>query len=263
MTNMIKPKLIFFLTLLILVGCGKSALLPLQEEGNEQLPPNKLAQTNLELGLAYMMRGNYQLALSRFKKALKIAPDYADVYSALAILYDQYLGKIGDAGRYYQRAVELNPLSPDIQNNYGQFLCKTSKWQEADLHFNKALENPVYPTPYIPYTNAAICMMRQKKYTDAKNYLHKALNANSRFGPALYQMANIYYENKEYLKAHDYLEKYAKATKHTPETLWLGVRVERALNNHDAEATYAISLRSNYPHAEETQLLNKSVKFYE
>lgn len=272
MIEKITPNLFFLLIIFSLTGCGDSALTPLQDDSvlgslqnddGEHMPPDQLAQTNLELGIEYMKLGKYQLALSRFKKALYAAPNYADAYSALAILYDQYLGKVAEAGGYYQRAVELNPHNPDVLNNYGQFLCKTNQWQKADLHFNKALENPVYPTPYIPYTNAGICMARQKKYAKAESYLHKALNANPNFGPALYQMANIDYERKDYLKAHDYLERYAKAAQHTPQTLWLGVRVERALNNRDAEATYAIALRSKYPHTEETQLLNKSVKFYE
>jgi type IV pilus assembly protein PilF len=41
----------------------------------------------------------------------------------------------------------------------------------------------------------------------------------------------------------------------TAETLWLGVRVEKALGNLSAAETYAKRLKSEYPSAEQTRAL--------
>ena len=41
----------------------------------------------------------------------------------------------------------------------------------------------------------------------------------------------------------------------SPETLWLGIRIARALGDKDAEASYALQLRQQHPNAEQTRLL--------
>ena len=43
----------------------------------------------------------------------------------------------------------------------------------------------------------------------------------------------------------------------TAEVLWLGVRIERALDDRQAEALYAQQLRRLFPGAPETQLLTQ------
>ena len=83
---------------------------------------------------------------------------------------------------------------------------------------------------------------------------------NPKFPRALYRMANLSYEQKYYTQAHEYLQRYIEIAKHTPQTLWLGIRIERILNNRSIAASYALLLQRNFPDASETQLLNKLEK---
>jgi type IV pilus assembly protein PilF len=41
----------------------------------------------------------------------------------------------------------------------------------------------------------------------------------------------------------------------TPETLWLGIRIESILGDKDAEASYALLLRQKYPNSDQTKAL--------
>lgn len=219
--------------------------------------PDKMAENNMLRGIEYMRLGMYDVALNKLEMAIKIDEKYAEGHNALAVLHEQ-LGQNDRAQQHYEKAVALKPLDSDIQNNYGQFLCKRGQWQEADAHFRIAVENPVYRTLEIPYTNAGMCALRNNQLELAESYLRKALQVNSRFVPALHNMAILSYDRRRYTLAQDYLQRYLKVAKHTSQTLWLGIRTARALNDRDTEASYARLLRSQFPDSDETALLDRS-----
>ena len=217
---------------------------------------DKVANNYLRLGLEYMRLQKNDVALGHLKKALELDYNYADAHSVIAILYER-VGVDDKAQQHYQTAINIKPNSSYIHNNYGQFLCNRNQWQEADAHFLKALKNPVYRTPEIPYTNAGMCALRSKNINKAEKYLRTALQKNPKFSLALYQMANLSYKQKHYMQARAYLQRYIQLSKHTPQTLWLGIRIERILNNRNTEAEYILLLRKNFPDASEVQLLNR------
>jgi type IV pilus assembly protein PilF len=245
--------LLFFLNLF--AACASTPLTGCSVE------EKKNADINVQLGVEYMKRGRNDIALSRLQKALTYCPYSGDAHNAIAVLYGR-LGMNNEAESHYQQALALKPEASDIHNNYGQFLCQKKQWNPAHKHFLKAIENPIYRTPEIPYTNAALCALQHNDYTTADSYLRKALQHNTQFPRALYQMAHLSYEEKRYKVAREYLQRYLKTAKHTPETLWLGIRIERRMNNKDAEASYALLLRKQFPDAEETRLLNQSESLY-
>ena len=226
-------------------------------QDDNYVPNDKAADINLQLGVEYMRRGRNDIALNKLQKALILDNNYAEAHNAIAVLY-QRLKLNKEAKQHYQTALLIKPKGSDIHNNFGQFLCEQGQWREAEKHFLKALENPVYQTPEIPYTNAALCALQHKHLNQAETYLHKALQKNSRFPRTLYQMSQLNYEQKRYQQARNYLQRYLKIAKHTPQTLWLGIQIERVFKNRDAEASYAFLLQSQFPDAEETQLLKQS-----
>jgi len=228
-----------------------------QDNIQDDYEPEKAAEINLNLGIAYFQRGQYDIAMRRLRKALNQEPNYADAHNAIAALYER-LGEKAQAKQHYEKAISLKPMGSDIHNNYGQFLCKQGEWELADQHFLKALENPLYRTPEIPYINAGICAFNYESYNKAEEYFRKALKLSKNQPIALFQMAQLSYTIKRYSVARDYLERYLAVSEHNPQTLWLGIRIARALNDKNTESSYAILLRSKFPDAEEVQLLNAS-----
>jgi type IV pilus assembly protein PilF len=225
-------------------------------QDDNYVPDNKAADINLQLGIEYMRRGRNDIALNKLQKALILDKNYAEAHNAIAVLY-QRLGLTQEATQHYQTAVSIKPKGSDIHNNFGQFLCEQGQWKKAEQHFLKALENPVYQTPEIPYTNAALCALQHKHINQAETYLRKALQKNPQFPRTLYQMSQLNYEQEHYQQARNYLQRYLKVAEHTPQTLWLGIQIERVLKNKDTEASYAFLLQSKFPDAVETQLLNQ------
>ena len=122
-----------------------------------------LAETNVRLGLGYMEKGNYELALRKMRKALEIDSDNVNGHYAIALLYER-LDRPQLAEEHYRRTIEINPQYSEAQNAYGVFLCRRQKYDEADPHFKQALKNPLYRTPQIVYVNGGICASKNGKY---------------------------------------------------------------------------------------------------
>ena len=212
-----------------------------------------IAATNLNLGIEYMRLGEYNLALEKLLRAKEAKSDYAPVYDALGLLYQKL-----DADLNFQQAIKLNSNSSITLNNYGQFLCSQGKVDDADKYFLASAENPLYETPEIPYTNIGTCAYMHDQPDKASEYFRKALTLNPAIPAALIQMAEIEYNEGNYEPAHDYLERYLKYSKHTPKSLWLGIRIEQQLGDKNKVSGYALLLRNQYPDTEEARSLEAS-----
>ncbi|KHD05854.2 hypothetical protein PN36_17885 [Candidatus Thiomargarita nelsonii] len=241
----------------VLSACG-----PKNIQDDNSTPNQKLAKTYAEMGKEHMQYGRYNIALKKLEKALRLDKNNAYAHLYIAILYYKHLESSDDKARqHFEKAVAINPNDSFILENYGQFLCEHDQWRKANKRFQQALENPnSYQYLEIPYGNAGLCALRHNKYHQAETYFRKALQKNNNFPRALHRMAELTYKQRHYQQARHYLQRYEKIAKHSPKTLWLGVRIERTFKNREAEIDYALSLLRHFPDSEETQLLNQSKK---
>lgn len=212
---------------------------------------------NVKLGVEYMKREQFDVAVRKLRHAINIDPRNSKAYDVLAVLYEQ-IGEVEKAGEHFTKAIQLDPENAAAHNNYGNFLCRYAQPVQAEQQFLDAARNPLYETPEVAYTNAGICLLRNGDWVKAEMYLEKALLANKRFPVALYQIANLYYEKNWFREAQAYLKRYLEVAEHTPQTLWLGLRIARALDDKDTEASYAVLLKGKYPDSEEARLLRES-----
>jgi type IV pilus assembly protein PilF len=173
------------------------------------------------------------------------------------MLYDR-LGDTGKADSHYQRAISLEPDNPEIKNNYAVYQCQKKRFDRGEKLALEAATNPLYKTPEIGYLNAANCARGGGDLQRAEENYRRALAVKPRFSDALYQMAELEYQQKEYMSARAFLERYNEVGRTNPATLWLGVRIERSLGNKAQAQHYAQRLKSEYPSASQTQELLES-----
>lgn len=214
------------------------------------------ARANTQLGIEYLREKNYEQALVKLEKAIDLKPDYPVAHNAIAILYAE-VGDKEKAEKHYRRALSLDPDNADGHNNYGQFLCSNGRYQEAEEQFLAATNNPYYKTPQIPYLNAGLCMAGKPDREAADKYYRLALGKDPKYGPALYQMAELGFAAQDYLKTRAWLQRFQDVEAQTPQSLWLGVRSEDALGNHQASGNYALQLRGRFPDSEQAKLLQE------
>lgn len=211
--------------------------------------PNKpnlpeAARINTQLGSKYAQEGMYKLAETKLKLAISQNDNYAPAYSALAYVYAE-TGKPDQAEQQYRQALSLAPDDPDIQNNFGVFLCGQGKGAEAQRYFHRAVSNPNYSTPEAAWTNAGVCPGTSQQDAES-DFLH-ALQIKPGFPAALKQMAIISFERKQYLRARAFEQRYRAVATPGPDFLLLSARTERALGDEAKAKDYEVQLIQQYP----------------
>ena len=236
------------LCLALLNGCSSNPPSD-REDGSDS---RKAAESNTALGLEYMNRGQYEVALGKLKKAVAEDSDYAPAHTVLAALYEQ-IGELELAGTHYQKAVKSAPDNGDVNNNYGVYLCKTGEPDKAQGFFRKALDDPFYGSPAVALTNAGSCALGADELTDADDYLRRALRDDPEFPDALYSMARLGYLEEDYMKSRAFIQRYEVVGRQTAESLFLGFQIETSLGNDQAAKKYATILNSEFPESLETK----------
>lgn len=214
------------------------------------------AKLHTELGSLYFQNGNWITALEELTLAVSINPDYAQAYSTRGLVLYQ-IKELESAEKDFQRALDLDQKDPEINNNYGWFLCQTGKEKESIAYFQRAIKNKLYQTPETAYLNAGTCYAKLGELDLADEFIRK----NLRFSPdnpqALFQLANVTYKRGNYDAARAHLQSVLRLSEPNAEALWLLVRVERRLGNHSAEARQSNQLRQKFPDSPEYQALLK------
>ena len=247
-----KPVSSLFVIIVLLL----SACTTVKEPVNPRINNKLAAQANTQLGIAYLHEGNYEMSRLKLEKALKLQPDRAETHEAIAILYER-VGETAKAERHYRKTLKLKPSYARGHNNYGQFLCSQGRYEEAEKEFLLSANNPFYSVPGLPLTNAGLCAKRIPDMVKAEVFFRQALEKDASFAPALLQMGNISYSNGNYMSARGYMQRFQEVAAHTPESLWLVIRNEYALKDHQAWGNYAVMLRNNFPDSDETRSLQE------
>ncbi|MGE5470788.1 MAG: type IV pilus biogenesis/stability protein PilW [Bacteroidota bacterium] len=216
--------------------------------------PKNRARIHTELGAMYFQNGHMSAALDEFRKALNADSDYVQAYSIRGLVYGQ-LKEYDRAESDFRRALSISPNDPEVNNNYGWYLCDTGKERQSIPYFLQALKNPLYETPDRAYTNAGTCALKAGDLEGAQNYLLNAIRLSRDGGAAArLQLAQVFYRRGINEEARIYLNEALKQIEPaTPEALWLGLRIERKLGNRAGENAYASQLRSRYPTSQEYQ----------
>ncbi|MGA7985405.1 MAG: type IV pilus biogenesis/stability protein PilW [Burkholderiales bacterium] len=218
--------------------------------------PRNRARIHTELAAAYYSRGSMAVALEELRTAVAADPTYPSAYSMFGLVYMQ-LRETKLAQQNFEHGLALSPNDPDINHNYGWFLCQNGRETESIRYFLHAIANPLYPTPWRSYTAAGVCSMRDGKPKDAEQFFQRALRLQPNEPMALLQMGEIRYREGNMSEARNYVSRFNAVVEPTAESLWLALRVERRLGQRLAEAKLASQLRHRFPGSRESQALQR------
>lgn len=242
-------RIVLSVAVLLLAGCASTA-----ERQADQAKLDKLAETHVFLGSSYLQRGQLAVAKEELDKALKIAPDHSQANNIMAVLQWRF-NDHDKADRLFRKALASDTNNSSAQHNYGAFLCDRGKINEGVRHFDAAAANPLYPYAAEVNLNAGLCLMKKPSPAAAEKYFREALRLNPKLPGALFQMASISLDSGQALMARGFIERFFQSAEDTPESLLLAVKIERILQNKNAEASYAIRLRGKFPASPEVAQL--------
>lgn len=246
------------LLLALAAGCATDTG-PMQESGTivgEVGDPRNRARLHTELASLYYSRGNMAVALEELRTAARADSSYASTYNMFGVVY-MALRENRLAEENFERALRLSPNDPDINHNYGWFLCDNGREADSIRYFLQAIRNPLYATPWRSYSAAGLCTLRDKRLEDAEEFFQRALHLEPDEPTSLLQLGEIRYRGGKVDEARKLVARFNKIVAPTPESLWLALRIERKLGERVAERGYATELRRRYPGSPEYQALQR------
>ena len=206
----------------------------------------------VQLGLGYLRQGMSEQAKVPLKKALELDADDADANAALALVF-QAQAEPELADRYFHKALASRPADPRLLNNYGSFLFEQQRYQEAFAQFQKASTDNLYPERSRVYENLGITALKFGQPEVARQHLVKALRLNPKQPRALLEMAELSYQDRQYVPARDYYDRFSLLSGQNARSLLLGARLATVFDDRATPATFGQQLKRLYPGTPEYQ----------
>ena len=218
--------------------------------------PRNRARVHTDLASAYFQRGNLGVALEELRIATTADASYAPAHSLFGLVYME-LREDKLAEQSFERAMSLAPNDADISHNYGVFLCQTKREPDSIKYFMRAVQNPLYSTPWRSYSAAGVCTLRINNPKEAEQYFERALRLEPDETASLINLGQIRYKQGKIDEARKLVSRYNKLSDPSAESLWLALRIERRSGERVAEQGYANQLRRRFPGSPEYQALQR------
>ncbi len=146
---------------------------------------------NYKLATFYLHFGNIEKAIHYCEKSLLIKPDYEKAHELLASIYAA-TNNINGAINEYKTLLSYKPNNPVFLLNYGLFLLKAEKFEEAKNIFKKVVKTEKKQYQIMGYYYLGKVYAKIKLYNEAINYFKKAIHLKPDFSRAYYDIALVY-----------------------------------------------------------------------
>ena len=240
------------LAMMLVAGCAQTT--SISREAAARTDKHDLqsrVNIRMELASAYYAEGQYATALQEIDRVIALSPREANAHGLRGLILIQS-GQDGQAEISLRTALNLDPDSPELNNNMGWFLCQRQLPAKAMPYFDRALSNNSYASPAKALLNAGMCSKRAGDVTTAESYLLRALKAEPGLTLAHVSLASIYYDRADYKNARRHILLAIDTEQIAADNLLMAIRIERKLGDRVAEHSLAAKLRRLYPDSPQT-----------
>ncbi len=220
------------------------------QTASDESEARKRARTRLALAAGYYENGQYGVALDEQKKALQADPSFAEAHDLGGLIY-MALGQGGQAQQQFERALALNPRDANAWHNLGWLQCEQGQFERAGESFRRAIAVPGYPERAKTLMAQGLCEARAGHAGRAEATLMRAYELDPGHPVTGYNLAQLLHRRGDDARAQFYIRRLNNSELANAESLWLGIRVERRLNNRQAMEQLATQLRRRFPQSRE------------
>jgi len=210
----------------------------------------KHARTRLQLAIGYFEQGQTTVALDELKQALVIDPSFSDAFNLRGLIYMR-LNDLRLAEDSFRRALALNPREPNTMHNYGWLMCQQGRYAESVQMFEQALANPIYSARAKTLMTEGLCQQRANLLPEAERSLSRSYELDPGNPITGYNLATLLYQRGEWMRAQFYIRRINNSELANSESLWLGIKVERRMENREAMMQLVDQLRKRYAQSRE------------
>ncbi|QDP00387.1 type IV pilus biogenesis/stability protein PilW [Thalassotalea sp. PS06] len=211
------------------------------------------AKTRISLALSYLNMGNMAQAKFNLERAKEFAPKSVEVYTAFAH-YFEVVSEDEQAEQAYRKALSIEGNDADTLNNFGVFLCRQERVDEAEKYFKAAIRVPSYLRISETYENIALCHLKMNNFGKAEDALERSLAHSPNRASGLLQLAQFNYAKRDYDQAGLYMSRFELATRRfTPQAMALAFKIQQKMGNGEIAENYAKMLMNMFPESDEAQ----------
>lgn len=196
----------------------------------------------LNLGVYYTKKGDYNRALTYLLKPHSLQQTYLSYYR-IGNLY-ALKGDTDLAIENYEKALELDPLYPFANLELGSMYMTKGAFTDALSAYNRAIK--AAPREIMPYNNIGIIYIELADYDRAEEYLKRHLKIFPLYAPAWANLGNVYFYRGDMQKAE---ETYRKAIELDPQNAQIVANLSMALDalgkKEESEKTMKKALELN------------------
>lgn len=223
---------------------------------SDETEAHKRARLRLELALAYFDKGQTTDALDQLKQSISADPLLFEAYNLRGLIYMR-LNDIPLAEESFRRALAINPKAATVQHNYGWLLCQQSRYSESTQLFSSALANPAYGERAKTWMAQGLCQMRGNQPAEAESSFLRSYELDAGNPITAYNLSQLLYQRGDFVRAQFYVRRLNNSELANAESLWLGIKVERRMENREAMAQLSAQLKKRYPQSRENLALER------
>lgn len=216
----------------------------------------KRATNRLRLAVLYFTDAKYTVALDEVKQAIAADPNWFESYNMRGLIYRR-LGENVLADASFQKALSLSPGSADVKHNYGMFLCDQGRSAEGLKMFAGALDTVGYGRRANTWAAQASCQLSMGLSADAEASFLKSYELDAGNPVTGYNLALLLYKRENFVQSQFYVRRLNNSEMANAESLWLGIKVERRLENREAMAQLAGQLKKRFPQSQEASAFDR------
>lgn len=211
---------------------------------------HRRARIRLELAVGYFEQGQTTIALDELKQALAADPGYAEAYSLRGLIYMR-LNDFRVSEESFKKALTLDPRDSNIMHNLGWLYCQQARYPQAQQLFSQAVANPHYGERAKTFRAQGLCQVRAGQLADGELSLLKSYEFDAGNPVTAYNLATLLFKRGDFVRAQFYVRRLNNSELANAESLWLGVKVERRIENREAMLQLATQLVKRFPNSPE------------
>ena len=215
------------------------------------------ARIRLELAVGYFEQGQTTIALDELKQSIAADPTFGEAYN-LRGLISMRLNDFRFAEESFRKALSINPQNSNVVHNLGWLLCQQTRYPESLLLFSQALSNPQYGERAKTLMAQGLCEIRAGRTADAELSLLKSYEFDAGNPITAYNLATLLFQRGDFVRSRFYVRRLNNSELANAESLWLGVKVERRMENRDAMLQLATQLQKRFPQSREAASYQRS-----
>ncbi|MBM4203999.1 MAG: type IV pilus biogenesis/stability protein PilW [Gammaproteobacteria bacterium] len=215
-------------------------------------PKAERAEAQLAVARGYIGAASWTNAKRSLDKAIALDASLPEAYVLYAVAFEAE-GELELAEANYRKALRLAAADPQALSNYGNFLQRRGRHDDAAVQLGKVVKNTEYRARPEAYEALGLTEIARGRTEEVAAAFERALSLNDRLAPSELELSWIAFDRNDLPNAVRRCERYRVIGKPTARSLCLGMKIGGSVGNSDQVASNALALKNLFPNSREAK----------